>query len=137
MRTHLKELGIGKDNAILCYDNDKGVLACHVAILLSTVGLTEVLVLNGKYQSWNELSAQPRISPIKANGTVFDYSPKVDYYATLESVSKIEEGKSVTVLIDCREDKKEFALRHRKNALHISWRSLMENHVRKEPSDIL
>jgi 3-mercaptopyruvate sulfurtransferase SseA len=137
MRTHLKNLGIGQDNAILCYDSDKNLLACNAAVMLSSIGLKEVIVLSGRFQPWNALSAQPMKPPVKASGTVFDYTPKVDYYATQEQVENIENGKSSIALIDCRGDKAEFELRHRKNAKHIQWNTMMYNSVRKESSDIL
>lgn len=114
---------------IICYDTSKGILACQAAVMCSAIGMKEVLVLNGKFQPWNMTSSVPMKAPVRASGTVFDYTSKVEYYAQEDYILRIEEGKSTKQLIDCRADKKEFELRHRKMAVHLPWVLFMDNHI--------
>lgn len=44
--THLRDLGIGKETPVLCYDGQDGLSACRVASYLTAYGVKDVSVLN-------------------------------------------------------------------------------------------
>jgi 3-mercaptopyruvate sulfurtransferase SseA len=90
----LKQLGIGRDSKVICYDNENGACACRLAFLLSVVGLVDVRVLEGKFGTWNPKSDQEITPSVKATGTLFDFVYKTNDFAQFQEVLDISQGKS-------------------------------------------
>lgn len=47
----MKEIGIGTDTPVICYDNDKGMSAVRAAHFLSERGIKRVAVLDGDFKT--------------------------------------------------------------------------------------
>jgi 3-mercaptopyruvate sulfurtransferase SseA len=45
----LRELKIGIETPVMCYDSSNGKFAARVACLLSSVGVKNVMILDGEY----------------------------------------------------------------------------------------
>lgn len=137
MKTILKELGIGKDSSLVCYDLMDGMHACRAALILMSVGITKVQVLSGDSATWCDMKNKTEISkPPKANGTQFEYQQIEDYWATDSELLDIAEGKSSAQLIDCRTSIQWDKGRITK-AVNMPYTSVFSSHKAKESKDIL
>jgi 3-mercaptopyruvate sulfurtransferase SseA len=52
VKDRLIELGIGTNSNVICYDQDDGVNACKAAVFIKASGVTNVRVLNEKFQKF-------------------------------------------------------------------------------------
>lgn len=92
----LKEIGIGKESNVVCYDAADGIFACRVAVLLRAFGVSHTQVLNVKFS--NHIKApetkKELLKPLKAHGKDFGFTLPSSIFASETEVSLICGGQA-------------------------------------------
>lgn len=73
MKPILKDLGIGKETPVVCYDQADGIFACRAAVLLHGLGCKDVHVLGCKFGEHYPASTKKLDESPKATGQDFDF----------------------------------------------------------------
>ncbi len=129
---HLAELGIGRDTAVVAYDDSGFAFAARLWWMMTALGYTDVRILNGGYTAWHQLGGicgdgSYEAEPVPAHdGT--EYTGVVD----MEGLRAAQaEG---AILIDSREEKRYQGLEepidpvagHIPGAVNYPWQSVTD-----------
>ena len=132
----LKEIGIGKEMKVLCYDSEDGQFASYAAFLLAGFGFNRVHVLSDRFAEFvefNKVTSAPKVK--KAGGKTFELLQRKAWFAQPLAVHDIVNGLSSAQLIDCRPKKvwQEQAIAKSKN---VPYTSCFSKHIQKSSKDI-
>lgn len=84
----MKELGVGRTDTIIVYDNVGVFASPRTWWMLSVMGASNVRVMNGGLPKWKAESRALEEGPAKVSESsgVYDYKFNPDLYATFEEV---------------------------------------------------
>jgi 3-mercaptopyruvate sulfurtransferase SseA len=80
MIKHLKDLGIGKETPVMCYDSSDGKRAARLACLVSSIGIKYVTILDRRIVE--DPKSEINVTNARQDGVKnFDFASKLDYFA--------------------------------------------------------